>query len=87
MQLCHACQIVATTCRFQLYFELLDGFLDGGSALLRSLFSLPHFIQVGVFLLESLQGFFKRCQTLARGVVIFFAQRHLFDAQLDDASL
>ena len=51
------------------------------------LLGLPDFLEVRVFLLQAAQRFLERLEALLRGLVILLLQRHLFDAQLDDAPL
>jgi hypothetical protein len=73
--------------RLHVELHLLEFFPNRGGALQRRLLTLPDFLEIRIFLLESAQRFLECGQALLRGLVLLSLQCFLLDLELDDAAL
>ena len=68
-------------------FDFVDVRLQIGQVHGRGFFSLPHFIQIGIFFFQTGNFFVNQSQTLFARLVAFFGNVHFFHFQLDDAAV
>ena len=72
---------------FDFVFDFVDLRLQIGQAHGRSFFSLPHFVQIGIFFFQTGNFFVNQSQTFFARLVAFFRNVHFLHFQLDDAAV